>query len=221
MKTKIYLTIFTLLMNVQFAFAQTIIYGDQTEVQIMQQECDGTCESNTSENVVFYKVDEITPNAFITGNNTKVVCKLVPIGSETKVVCSTEKPENGWGTMISDEHQAGFSYQEKHYANGADIYSIAFTDPDHGWAVGSMNEYSENSGVIFHTHDGGENWDIQFLSGTSMTLSSVSFVDPENGTAKGIREVGDARFEILLLTSDGGDTWLEQSLAQEMHIQKN
>ena len=216
MTAKILLTALIIIMSLNCAIAQTIIYGDQNEVQTTNQEYEGTCETNTSEKAVFYKVDGITPIAFTTGNNTKVVCRLIPGDSDTKVVCSTEKPDKGWGSMVSNENQAGFSFDENQHGNGADIYSVAFTDPDHGWAVGSMNEYSKNSGVIFHTHDGGKNWNVQYLSGTPMTLNSVSFVDPENGTAKGMREVGDATFEILLLTSDGGDTWSEQSLAKKL-----
>ena len=44
MTTKIYLTAFTILMSVQIAIAQQIIYGDQNEIQKTAQDCDGTCD---------------------------------------------------------------------------------------------------------------------------------------------------------------------------------
>jgi photosystem II stability/assembly factor-like uncharacterized protein len=214
MKTKIYLTMFTILMSVQIAIAQRITYGDQNENKVAEQKCEDGCDQ-TSENSasLFYKVDEVVPNVFTTGNNTLIVCRLIP-GSETDVVCTTSRPEKGWGTMVSQENDAAYSYEEKIYKDGANIYSIAFTDPDNGWAVGVMESYSVNSGVVFHTEDGGKTWNLQFKSGTAMKLNSVGFTDAYNGWANGLRTVGNTTFEISLVTTDAGETWEEQNLSR-------
>ena len=214
MKTKIYLTVFTILMSVQIVIAQQIIYGDQNENKVPEQECEEGCDELSKNNAfLFYRVDEVVPNAFTTQNNTLIVCRLVP-GSETDIVCTTSKPEKGWGTMVSEENDPAYSYEEKLYKDGANIYSIAFTDPNNGWAVGVMESYSVNSGVVFHTEDGGNTWNLQFMSGTAMKLNSVGFTDADNGWANGMRTVGNITFEITLVTTDAGATWEEQDLAQ-------
>ena len=213
MKTKIYLTVFTILMSVQIAIAQQIIYGDQNENNVPGQKCEDGCDLSSKENAIFYKVAEVVPNAFTTGNNTLIVCRLIP-GSETDIVCSTSIPERGWGTMVSHENEAAYSYEEKLYKDGANIYSIAFTDPNNGWAVGVMESYSVNSGVVFHTEDGGKTWNLQFKSGTAMKLNSIGFTDAYNGWASGMRTVGNTTFEISLVTTDAGETWEEQNQAR-------
>lgn len=214
MKTKIYLTMFVILMSVEIVVAQQIIYGDQNESKVPEQKYedvgDPSSKNNTSS---FYMVDEVVPNVFTTWNNTLIVCRLLP-GSETDIVCTTSRPEKGWGTMVLQENDAAYSYEEKLFKGGANIYSIAYTDPNNGWAVGVMESYSVNSGVVFHTEDGGTTWSLQFISGTAMQLNSVGFTDAYNGWANGMRTVGNITFEITLLTTDAGETWEEQNLAQ-------
>ncbi len=203
---------FTILMSVQIAIAQQIIYGDQNENKVPEQKCEeGYDQSSNYDVSLFYMVDEVIPNAFTTINNTLIVCRLLP-GSETDIVCTTSRPEKGWGTMVAQENDAAYSFKEKLYKDGANIYSIAFTDPNNGWAVGVMESYSVNSGVVFHTDNGGKTWDLQFMSGTTMKLNSVGFTDAYNGWANGIRTIGNSTFEITLVTTDAGETWEEQNL---------
>ncbi len=104
MNTKIYLTILVVLMSVKVASTQHIIYGDKKEANYLEKESQVDNENQTSEAAnKYYRVDEAIPNTFTTGNNTKIVCHLLP-GSDTNVLCSTIKPENGWGTMVSNDH---------------------------------------------------------------------------------------------------------------------
>ena len=109
MKTKIYLTMFAILMSVEIVVAQQIIYGDHNQTSLTENICEDGCDLASSENAsLYYNVDEVTPNAFTTGNNILVVCRLMPNGSESNVVCSTNSPENGWGTMVASENDASF-----------------------------------------------------------------------------------------------------------------
>ena len=209
MKIKQLFTVFAMLMIAQIAIAQQFIYGDQNKNNASLISNNEIMHPATK---TYYVVDEAFPNTFTTGNNTLIVCQLVP-GSDTNIICSTSKPENGWGTMVNQENDK-FTYQEKLYSDGTDIYSIAFTDPNNGWAVGVMESLSAQSGVVFHTKDGGKSWRLQYLGGTGISLNSVGFIDSKKGRAYGERTVGNTTFEICLTTDDGGETWTEQSLAQ-------
>jgi len=209
MKKKQLFAVFAILLIAQITIAQQIIYGDKNKNNASLISNNEIMHPATK---TYYVVDETVPNTFTTGNNTLIICQLVP-GSDTNILCSTSMPENGWGTMVSQENEK-YTYQEKSYSDGTDIYSIVFTDPNNGWAVGVMESLSTQSGVVFHTKDGGKSWILQYLGGTGISLNSVGFIDPKKGRAYGERTVGNTTFEICLTTADGGETWTEQSLAQ-------
>ena len=61
--------------------------------------------------------------------------------------------------------------------NYGNMNSVFFSDQNKGWVVG-------DNGIIKHTADGGENWEIQ-ESGTDYDLQSVFFVDSLNGWIAG------------------------------------
>jgi photosystem II stability/assembly factor-like uncharacterized protein len=77
---------------------------------------------------------------------------------------------------------------------------VSFVDAKQGWAAG-------HGGVILHTGDGGEHWDIQHRdTAADQPLFSVYFRDREHGWASGL-------WSLLLATSDGGKTWTRVPLA--------
>ncbi len=83
----------------------------------------------------------------------------------------------------------------------AGLNDIAFVDARTGWAVGDR-------GVIWHTDDGGQNWQLQ-QSGTAARLTCVQFLDAERGWAAGYEVwpvLGQTR-GVLLHTPDGGRHW--------------
>lgn len=218
MKTIITLLLTLLIMNSENILAQKIIYGDQNEnTNTLINSIDKTETENVT-STSYYVVDEDIPNTFSTGNNTVIVCRLSP-GSDTNILCSSKKPDNGWGTMVLEDNES-FNYLENPTSGGSNIYSIVFTDPDNGWAVGMMERNSMYTSVIFNTVDGGNTWKLQFTGGSGMNLNSIYFIDPKNGWTLGKRKVGDANFDIVLVTTDGGENWNEQNLAQLNHSQK-
>ncbi len=83
------------------------------------------------------------------------------------------------------------------------LFSITFTDLDHGWAVGD--------GIILATSDGGASWSAQ-TAGSG--LHSVCFLDASDGWAVGGGRpsvgysFGGAR--VILHTRDGGLSWQTQ-----------
>jgi photosystem II stability/assembly factor-like uncharacterized protein len=83
----------------------------------------------------------------------------------------------------------------------AELTSICFVDPDHGWAVGDR-------GVIWATSDGGRNWQLQ-RSPTTCRLECVQFLDTLSGWAVGgwTHPYTHHTSGVVLRTRDGGRTW--------------
>jgi hypothetical protein len=57
------------------------------------------------------------------------------------------------------------------------LYSVAFADPAHGWAVGMDTGHNA---LVVATTDGGSTWTTQ-TAGTTNMLYSVTFVDATHG----------------------------------------
>ncbi|MFO0846032.1 MAG: YCF48-related protein [Gemmataceae bacterium] len=82
----------------------------------------------------------------------------------------------------------------------AALRSVHFVEDRQGWAVG-------DDGVIWHTIDGGKNWERQ-PSGVRASLRGVHFVDPFTGWVAGREELpGGGSAGVVLYTRDGGETW--------------
>lgn len=86
-------------------------------------------------------------------------------------------------------------------AADAELTDVCFVDADRGWAVGDR-------GVIWHTQDGGRQWQLQ-TSSTSSRLESVQFLDPQRGWAVGggVHPYTHQSSCVVLRTQDGGTTW--------------
>src|SRR5437899_1553194 len=83
----------------------------------------------------------------------------------------------------------------------AALHAVQFVDQKEGWAVG-------DEGVVWHTIDGGKNWERQ-PTGTRASLRSVQFLTPYTGWVAGREELpyGSGSAGILLVTRDGGWKW--------------
>ncbi|MFO0925916.1 MAG: YCF48-related protein [Gemmataceae bacterium] len=84
----------------------------------------------------------------------------------------------------------------------AAIRGVHFVDDREGWAVG-------DEGVIWHTIDGGKDWERQ-ASGVRASLRSVHFHTPYNGVGwvAGRQELpGGGSTGVVLYTRDGGVEW--------------
>lgn len=84
----------------------------------------------------------------------------------------------------------------------AALADVCFVDRSFGWAVGER-------GVIWHTEDGGKNWQQQ-PSGVTCRLNSVCFLDARQGWAVGgsSRPYSNATQGIVLRSVDGGKSWI-------------
>lgn len=95
--------------------------------------------------------------------------------------------------LLSDDEGKTFR-QARVVPTRATLTSVYFVGDKEGWAVGHW-------GVILHTSDGGETWEIQRRDVTADSpLFSVSFDDKSQGVAVGL-------WGLVLHTQDGGRTW--------------
>jgi photosystem II stability/assembly factor-like uncharacterized protein len=97
---------------------------------------------------------------------------------------------------------AGAPAAELRHFDDAALYAVQFADAEgrEGWAVG-------DEGVIWHTIDGGRNWERQ-PSGVRASLRSVCFLNPYVGWVAGREELtGGGSAGVLLYTKDGGLHW--------------
>ena len=87
------------------------------------------------------------------------------------------------------------------------LWDICFIDADEGWAVGT--DYDENTAVILHTTDAGENWDVQARPFNG-SFNTCTFVDADTGYAAG--QDWSEGWIALVKTTDGGQNWERQNL---------
>jgi photosystem II stability/assembly factor-like uncharacterized protein len=92
---------------------------------------------------------------------------------------------------------AGASADLRNFEDAA-LHAVQFVDENEGWAVG-------DEGVVWHTVDGGHNWERQ-PTGVRASLRSVCFLNPYTGWIAG-REDGADSAGVLLFTRDGGLKW--------------
>jgi photosystem II stability/assembly factor-like uncharacterized protein len=114
----------------------------------------------------------------------------------------------GLVTVAKDGHilhsdDGGGSWQALDLGTGIDLWSVAFTGPNRGWAVGE-------NGTMLHTEDGGHSWHEQ-MTGTANELAAITFLDEHVGWTAGGRGT-------ILRTMDGGRTWQKQSSGSDFWL---
>ncbi|MES2113767.1 MAG: YCF48-related protein [Pseudomonadota bacterium] len=79
------------------------------------------------------------------------------------------------------------------------LTGVSFATEKEGWAVG-------HAGVVLHTVDGGERWELQRSApDQDRPLFAVHFFDASRGVAVGL-------WSLVLTTGDGGRHWTERQL---------
>jgi photosystem II stability/assembly factor-like uncharacterized protein len=93
-----------------------------------------------------------------------------------------------------------FAAEQVNYDDAA-LHAVQFVDREEGWAVG-------DEGVIWHTIDGGRNWERQ-PTGVRASLRSLHFLNPYTGWVVGREEqpYGAGSIGVILFTQDGGLKW--------------
>lgn len=107
------------------------------------------------------------------------------------------------GRVLLSDDDGKTHRQARKVAADTTLTAVSFADAANGWAVG-------HGGVILHTADGGENWELQRQdAAVDQPLLTVYFRDARHGWAGGL-------WSLLLATQDGGRSWQKVELpAQE------
>jgi len=107
----------------------------------------------------------------------------------------------GWGAssgaVALRTVNGGLEWDSTILSNGAFVFSVTFTDPDHGYAAGCLNGGA--SGAVFKTSNGGDSWSYSNFSAT-YGLYDVEFADTDIGYACGW--LGK-----IYKTTNGGSSW--------------
>ncbi len=100
--------------------------------------------------------------------------------------------------LLSDDDGKSFR-QAKSVPVSVTLTGVSFADQSNGWAVGQW-------GVILHTTDGGETWQLQRSdTAVDQPLFSVYFKNKTDGVAVGL-------WSLVLETRDGGASWNVKNL---------
>jgi photosystem II stability/assembly factor-like uncharacterized protein len=97
------------------------------------------------------------------------------------------------------------SYEElksEDFGAGVGLQNVLFVDRNTGWSIG-------NSGLIYHTGDGGKHWVRQKSGYKKSQLWKIQFIDSKTGWIAGTDQT-TAWTGIILHTVDGGHHWKTQ-----------
>ncbi len=110
---------------------------------------------------------------------------------------SENKPAHYFATFDGMQSWEFLSFPETD--NESTVSSFSFIDEDEGWAAGGL--FGEYSGFLYHTTDGGHNWEK--LSNMSMPfVYTVQFVSSTEGY------IASGGLEYCIYRSnDGGESW--------------
>jgi photosystem II stability/assembly factor-like uncharacterized protein len=114
---------------------------------------------------------------------------LAVIGMSVALSCATSR----WKILTEDSQ----------HPHAVELISVAFTDPNHGWAINAIE--------LWETKDGGTTWSTR-LAGNNRYFHSLMFIDQNTGWIVGTKGVGEIRKVLVLRTTDGGQTWLESNV---------
>ncbi len=118
---------------------------------------------------------------------------------------------NGWivaemGTVIFT-HDRGLSWEERFFGNSVDFTVVHFIDANTGFVAGTVDIGPQTKGICYKTNDGGENWEMVYLSETSMIVTSIAFSDDQRGYITGHTLSPYGQDGIIVETEDGGANW--------------
>jgi photosystem II stability/assembly factor-like uncharacterized protein len=103
---------------------------------------------------------------------------------------------------------------EDKMSDGLAIFSLAFTESNHGWAL--------TPSQLLATSDGGKSWTARLESnGVEKSFYSFTFIDPTTGFIVGVQQKKQGYVPLILRTEDAGKSWREISLdvvpARDIH----
>ena len=112
----------------------------------------------------------------------------------------------GYGTIINTI-DGGLTWKEQSLGYIVHLKDLLFLNENTGFVVGIMYVGPHIYGIAFKTVDGGDNWNLSFLSDSPMVLNSIAFSDDQNGFLSGNSYGPNPSEGIIIKTTDTGLTW--------------
>lgn len=118
---------------------------------------------------------------------------------------------HGW--VVSSEGSViyttdrGLSWEEEYFGPSVHLTDVQFIDEYTGFVIGTMDIGPHTKGIAYKTNDGGQTWELSFITETSTIFASVDFIDSQNGIITGYSISPSGTNGIVLKTNDSGDNW--------------
>ena len=127
----------------------------------------------------------------------------------------------GWAvteTGIARTNDGGFTWYDLSPPDIKDGFSLNtfFLDPDHAWVQRPYPDTSPDSGILYHTSDGGMTWRNSVFP---FSKADIHFLDEKNGWV--LADLGVAlgsNAVAIYQTTDGGDRW-EQAYSNDPNVE--
>jgi photosystem II stability/assembly factor-like uncharacterized protein len=123
-----------------------------------------------------------------------------------------------WEGAIWHTEDGGNTWREQSLPAGASLMNrIKFLNAQEGWAVGikylgGTDPFEiQHSGVVYHTTNGGENWEeLSIFDSLDLIFTAVDWSDSDHGWVAGFPKDSSIKGGCVFHTSDGGITWERQ-----------
>jgi photosystem II stability/assembly factor-like uncharacterized protein len=94
-------------------------------------------------------------------------------------------------------------WEPVNYKEDVEFTDVVFVTPDVGWAIGYSRSGAGEGGVMIHTRDGGQSWEVQLGDSHSATrgFEQLRFIDETHGWA--------TQFSGKIVRTTDGETWEE------------
>jgi len=123
---------------------------------------------------------------------------------------------HGWiactdGSIIYTE-DGGTSWQEIYFGPSITFYDVYFINENTGFVAGTIDVGPSTRSIVYKTTDGGQKWQVSYLSENSMVLNSITFSDIEHGFISDHSISPYSSTGVLLTTNDCGESWMISSI---------
>lgn len=118
----------------------------------------------------------------------------------------------GKNGLILGTKNGGNSWVRQNSKTNFYLQDVSFIDSETGWIAGGDFELERKVGIVLHTTDGGEDWNIQYLTEAndiqnSKLFHAIKFITPNIGWTLASDYYDNFSPVFIYKTEDGGSTW--------------
>ena len=142
-----------------------------------------------------------------------------PIFNEIQFVDSLYGFIVGRDGLFLSTSNGGNTWMQKTLGTDFSLEDLCFVNKDTGWVAAGDFFNERLSGVIYHSDDGGDNWEVQLQivsenTSSSKLFSAIVFIDSLHGWAFAGEYISNWSPTNVYQTKNGGKVWEESGVAQ-------